>query len=364
MKIAFGPFAALAAVTILVAAGITRPAAQGAVADAPANGGSGPGDDAVWLGHGFMVSPAAVATVPDVAEQLRSFRIRTLFVNVGQVESDGTLINPAHHAREDAAFLNTLGQWEETNNYTFRVLAMVNANLSPEKPHRLNLDDPEALSNLVSECGKFLFPAVPGSHVAGAKRPFDGIQLDAEPSEDPTTFAELLDVMDRIKALAPDKVTSFTAEKYGDRPWWWTGQDFYDMARHCDLLAIMTYDSDSVTGDGYRTWISNQTVSVLRAVAGEEWNNDANHPAPAHAEVYMGLPAFPANPHHVTAAETIQFAAPGVKAGLEKLRGQNDLAAKYFSGAAVFLYTDGSGTDGYSDLATDWGWYQNFWLGQ
>ena len=72
MKLTLRPLVALAAVSLLVAAGVTHPGALGAVADTPGPIGTpgligkSTGENAVWLGHGFMVSPAAVATMPEL----------------------------------------------------------------------------------------------------------------------------------------------------------------------------------------------------------------------------------------------------------------------------------------------------------
>jgi hypothetical protein len=136
------------------------------------------------------------------------------------------------------------------------------------------------------------------------------------------------------------------------------------MGQHVDLLAAMTYDSDRTTGPAYQDWMREQMLSILRAVSGQFWHQDAQHPAPSHGvKVMLGFPAFPAHAHHDVQAETIQYAAPGVEAGLQSLQRTGDPSQAYFQGAGVFLHTDGTGRDHYANTATDWWWFGHDWLG-
>jgi hypothetical protein len=125
----------------------------------------------------------------------------------------------------------------------------------------------------------------------------------------------------------------------------------------------MTYDSGVKTEDEYKTWMAGQTKDILNAVSGATWKNDADHPAPKNGvKVFIGIPGFPPNNWHVPAAETVAAAAAGAKDGLDELKAGNSASLPYFAGAAVYLYTDGSGKDNYSNEATDWKAFEEGWL--
>ena len=164
----------------------------------------------------------------------------------------------------------------------------------------------------------------------------------------------------------PGKLISFVAPKHQDNTlseWSWSSSFYYAMGRHVDLLAAMTYDSGEKTGNLYENWMRDQTTSILRSVSGKVWGNDPGHPSPENGiKVMLGFPAFPPNANHDATAENIEYAAPGVDAGLNALETSGDRSRDYFQGAAVFLHTDGTGKDHYASKATDWWWFGHYWL--
>ena len=77
----------------------------------------------------------------------------------------------------------------------------------------------------------------------------------------------------------------------------------------------------------------------------------------------IGFPAFPNSKWHTNTAENIVFASSGVKAALADLSKRGDNSVAYFEGAAVYLQSNGTGTNGYANNNTDWRWFQEQWLG-
>ncbi len=236
----------------------------------------------------------------------------------------------------------------------------------------VDINDASVRSNIVGETKKFVSASVPGSFVAGAARTFDGIQLDLEPigkNGSDTRFNSLKLLFDDIKtgfaALGmSDKLTSLTPHKYGTTSeWWWPAQYYYEIGQKIDLICAMTYNSSNMTGAAYQNWIQDQTTNILKAVSGQNWNNDAQHPAPTNAvKVMIGFPAYANSTFHTNTAENTMFAGLGTEAGLADLRARGDFSTNCFQGAAVYLHADGTGSDGFASYDKDWWWFGQYWL--
>jgi hypothetical protein len=327
-------------------------------------------DNAVWLGHAYVTAQSYVDKVSSLAQQMKDdYRVLYWFVNVGKLDGSGRIIGGAAGLSQAVAFLNALNDWEATNGHRFNVLAWINGSLTASDADCLDVSDTIKRQSVVDECEKFVSSTVAGSYVTGAARAFDGIQIDFEPSgQDATRFEHLETLMEEIRGAFtpyPGKLTSFAAPKCGaTNEWSWDPTFYYYMGRHVDFLAGMTYDTGLTSGTAYQQWMRDQTTGILRAVSGRFWNNDAEHPAPLNGvKVIIGFPAFPGSAYHDVAAEAIQYAAPGVDAGLAALESDRDPSRDYFGGAGVFLHTDGSGDDHYAKASTDWWWFGHDWLG-
>ena len=321
------------------------------------------GENGAWLGYGYLCQETSWSQVPKVALRMKNdYRIRYWFLNVGTLDGTGRLKGSVSTVTN---FLNAVKPWEIQQHHQFKILAWLNANAD-----MVDITDPAVRSNIVGECTKLVSTTAPGSYVAGASRAFDGMQLDIEPAgEDANHLAGFVDLFDQIRASyrsmrMGDKLTSFTPSKWGTRNKWWSSPQFYyTLGGHVDLLCAMTYDTGITNAAVYQGWMQDQTTNILKSVSGRYWNNDAQHPAPkSGVKVMFGLPAFPNNKYHTNIVENISHAAPGVKAGLADLQAHRDISVRYFQGAAVYLLTDGSGGDGYSNYLTDWLWFQQYWL--
>lgn len=321
-------------------------------------------NNGTWLDYAYLSKAAFWTNVPQVATAMEeSYQVPYWFLNVGSMDASGRLVGGVSNV---VNFLNTLKGWEDRNGYHFKVFAWLNAN----RP-KVDVTNLAVRSNMVEECAKLVSTNEPNSYIAGARRTFDGIQLDYEPcGPRDNVFDSLVNFFDRVRSKFAaigmgNKLTSFTAEKYGtnDSEWVWSPQYYYDMAPHLDLLCAMTYDTGIKVGSEYQDWMEDQTTNILRAVSGKWWDNDAQHPAPKNrVKVMIGFPAFPNSKWHTNTAENVIFASSGVKAALAGLSKRGDGSVAYFEGAAVYAYSDGTGTNGYSNVNTDWRWWREKWL--
>lgn len=321
-------------------------------------------NNGTWLDYAYLSRAACWTNVPQVAAEMKNdYQVSYWFLNVGSMDASGKLVGGVSNV---VNFLNTLRGWEDQNHYHFTVFAWLNANWP-----KVDVTNPAVRANMVEECAKLVSRKEPDSYIGGAKRAFDGVQLDFEPcGPRDRVFDSLVSFFDQVHgklgAIGMGKtLTSFTAEKYGtnDSEWVWSPQYYYDMARHLDLLCAMTYDTGIKTGPDYQDWMESQTTNILRAVSGRWWNNDAQHPAPTNrVKVMIGFPAFPNSKWHTNAAENIVFASAGLKAALADLSRRGDDSVRYFEGAAVYAESDGTGTNGYANVKTDWRWFQENWV--
>ena len=321
----------------------------------------------VWLTRNYVEYSSFYdpAVVDELADRMSTqYDVGRWFVNVDRVGADGRFIDVASRTNE---FLENLADWERRRGVRFEVYAWVSG--STIGTAALDLTRPEVRAAVVEECQRLVAPSVPGSYVARTARPFDGVQLDFEPSGfDQVRFNALLELMDELRAgLAEvgraDARLSVAAHKLGTGgEYEWSPAFYYAMAPRVDVLAAMTYNSGSPDGASYQAWMGKQVASVLRAVSGRTWT-DGSHPAPQRPiEVLFGLPAYPSNPNHDPGAESIAFGADGMRAALSELKEAGDPSVPFFGGAAVYLHTKGIADDGYARWDTEWWWFGHHWL--
>ncbi|KAK6337896.1 hypothetical protein TWF696_001374 [Orbilia brochopaga] len=321
----------------------------------------------VWLDNAFVSSPSSIENVPRVANFLRDNLVDFWFVNIGALSRGGVLPDGIISCRHVIDFLSAVAAWEAANGgKKFKVLAWLTGHTDPTDPSTyIDVTDSTIRAAVVNQCRKIAVSSVENSYTAGANREFDGIQLQFEPAA-PTSesFESLKALMREVRdGIGHGKWTSFVAPRYGDAgTFWWNKQGYHYLARYVDLLCASTYDFQAASPEDYSTWMKGQTTDILRAVSGVMWGNDKNHPAPHNMKVMLGFPAFPQSKQHSTAIETVAAAAKGTIDGLEAL-GDDKSSLGYFGGAAVYLYTDGSGKDGYSAESTDWAAFRQVWLG-
>ena len=322
-------------------------------------------ENSAWLAYAYLSTQSWVDDVPQVAFQMRTnYRVPYWFVNVGLINSSGTMSNPPARMVQ---FLNKLKTWEDQNGYQFKVLAWMNGTTDI-----VDINNASVRSNIVGETKRFVSTTLSNSLIAGATRAFDGIQLDLEPigkNGSDTRFNNLkllfTDIRTGFESLGlGNKLTSLTPHKYGTiSEWWFSAQYYYEIGQKIDLICGMTYNSSNITGAAYQSWMQDQTTNILKAVSGKNWNNDASHPAPTNGvKVLIGFPAYENGTFHTNVAENIQYAGLGTEAGLADLRARGDFSTNCFQGAAVYLHADGTGNDGFASYDKDWWWFGQYWL--
>ncbi|MFH1497528.1 MAG: hypothetical protein ABII82_06845 [Verrucomicrobiota bacterium] len=320
-------------------------------------------DNGAFLNYAYIKYASQNALLTEVIDNLaHDYETTYLFMNCGPLGSSGRLAGGSAQVANVAGMLNTIKRWEDANpGRKFKVLAWFGADMIPTDADFVDVSNFLIREAIANECAKFTSATSQGSYVAGASRVFDGVLFNPEPiggndAVATVRFNNLKTVMDRVRArITGAKVAGFCPPKYsttsGKSVWWWSPTYYYYMALHCDLLVAMTYNSGQSTAAGYQTWMQNQTRDILRAVSGKYWTS--GHPAPTNGvKVMIGFPAYPANGTvHNTSAENTRNAAIGTTAGLAAT---DELSRGYFQSAAVYLTTNGSGSDGYASWDVDW----------
>ena len=327
--------------------------------------------NAIWLSGGYTYSNQMINLVPALAQNMQYLdKVTYWFVNSTTVGTNGVLNDPSYQFSHVTNFLDAVNSWETQHGQRFVLAAWLNANINPPG---LDVTNPTVRSNLVVECEKLVSTTVPGSYVAGAKRTFDGVHFDFEPSGgNSNIFNGLLLLMNQVRAgftsvgLTNGGYISFASERYqanSSSTARWTQDNYYDMGQEVNSLGVMLYDTTITSISEFQGVVCDNTTSIVQAVSGAYWNNNATHPAPTnHPLVYMGFAAYPTDSEHSPSTENITNAAIGADCGLTAMINSGDTSVNYFGGAIVFDQTDGTGNDGSASYTNDWERFQEYWL--
>lgn len=163
---------------------------------------------------------------------------------------------------------------------------------------------------------------------------FDGVQWDCEiaPRSDAGIFALLLESR---AAFGTDVFIGFAA------PMWlptlgigWDDASFASIAKVCDQIAVMAYDTGAYFPRAYASLVAAQRDRISRAISG------------TRCRLIIGLPTYgPGLPSHNTRAENLEIALRGVRQASEPIEG-------------VALFAD------YTTDDREWATYRREWLGQ
>src|SRR5215470_16325759 len=78
-------------------------------------------NNAVWLTYNYANDPRFDAKVPELATRMTtSYGVTYLFANIGLLNAQGQLGNPARHAPQ---FLNAVDSWERSGGTHLKVIA-------------------------------------------------------------------------------------------------------------------------------------------------------------------------------------------------------------------------------------------------
>jgi len=308
------------------------------------------GQDALWLGHGWLAGPGAGAGgagggsgsggrdsyggdggdggggLAALTARIRGSGVSDVYVLAGQLSAGGQL-DPSQYAGA-AAFLRSF----HAALPHVRVCAWLNGTAGRGQ---LDLDDTAVRAAVVASAAALLH--------AG----FGGISYDLTPVA--SGDSGLLDLLDATRVLHPGVLSvdvpkveplagmGLPAALIMRRPVFWTSGYLGDVASRVSQVALMSYDTGVPVSSWYSGYVARETAIALRAV-------------PAGVGLVIGLPAFAGSTlgHHGS-AETVPAAIHGVRVALTGSHHPR-------STLGVGLYTADSAT------AQDWSAYQSGWV--
>ena len=291
------------------------------------------GENGLWLRHTWYRGRWTQPEMEALARRLRDGQIRYAYFHVRHVQADGSL-----RYREAASARRLLSALRRAAPGV-RAIAWVYAgsdgrgDLPVVDPARAEVRRgmAETACWLVQECG------------------FDGVQWDYEVCRDgnPALPALLRDTRQAwlqagLASRQPllSVATALWAPP-GFRRWGWSDGYFRAVARECDQLTVMGYDSGMYLPRAYAWLIGEQVSHVTRAAS------EAN----PECRVLIGVPTYAwSGPSHHAYAENVRMALLGVRNGLAAP--ETHRAA--FAGVALFA--------DYTTQPEEWQQYQQLWL--
>lgn len=292
----------------------------------PAGWARSTGDDAMWLGHAWVDGRRSAADVRRLAARLRGTGIRDLFVHVGPLKRDGALPASRHPAAR--AFLDAAHRYLRG----VRVSAWLGQ----------RVDDGY---DLAAAATRHATAAAAGRLVHDG---FDGIHYDFEPvsSGDPGLPALLRETRPVLRGrplsvsvpqLEPVPGVRLPLHLVAGHDRYWTAGYLTEVARACDQVALMVYDSAMPTSSLFAGYVADQTRRVASAV-------------PARTALLVGVPAYhDTTVTHRPGAETVAAGARGVRLGLAAYGHPRPHTG-------VALYVDFAATE------RDWRQYRGGWV--
>ncbi|MBI1270803.1 hypothetical protein GC174_10255 [bacterium] len=170
---------------------------------------------------------------------------------------------------------------------------------------------------------------------------FDGVQWDYEffPDGEPD-FPALL--QETRAALGKEAYISVASPMwYPGTLWGWSADYFSVIAKHCDQIAVMGYDSFFYFPRAYAWLMEMQVVEVCRAAS----------LSGSDCKVMIGIPVYDGGTAgHITHTENIVTALYGVRKGL----GRADASTGVFQGVSPFAE--------YTVDEEEWEQYRKWWL--
>lgn len=319
--------AAVAALAVLAAGTALRLEYNGD----PEAAGRSRGHDAVWLGHAWVDGRNGGAELDRLVRRLAGTGVHDLYVHAGPLEHDGSL-DPALYPR---------AEWLVSAVHRALPGVRVQAWLGDVVAHAgkdgLHLSDAAVRSRVRESAGQVLD--------AG----FEGVHLDLEPVV--TGDQGFLDTLDEVHALTAARGVPLSAAAPQidplpgmhlvahlpfSHPKWWTQKYFGEVAKRCDQVALMAYDTSMPTSSLYGGYVAQQTGLALDVT-------------PAYTDLLIGVPGFHTETmgHHGY-AETVAAAVRGARVALAR----HDRRRQTFG---LALYVDFAASD------SDWTAFRDGW---
>ncbi len=274
------------------------------------------GINGLWLGSRWYLGRAGEHDLSEMCARLRGAQVRYAYFHVRGIDRSGSL---KYHQQKEAA---ALVRYLHDHAPGVKAIAWVGA-LSLRSGGEVGLGFQRVRRKMASEA-RWLTDACG----------FDGIQWDYESCPDgDLDFLRLL--AETRSQLGPDKLLSIAV------PMWWSSRYYRPVARSCDQVAVMCYDTGCFLPRAYALWVADEVARVTAAVA-------AANPL---CKVVFGVPTYKDKTiYHHAYTENLAMALIGVKDGLGKKRA----ALSAFEGIAPYAdFTTGS---------AEWSQYRSYWL--
>lgn len=284
-------------------------------------------EDGIWLRYKWYFGERSPAEVRAMAKRLRNHGIKDAYFHVRYTMKDGTL---RFKYPEEARTLNTVFRSVYPGGRRIAWFFCGNDRIDDN----VDISDPAVRKNMVAE-------AVWLVKEAG----FDGIQWDYEICE--TGNPHFLSLLKETRAELPGVWIGICSPVWLPDPltnqgYGWTEEYFGEVAKLCDQVAVMAYDTGMYMPRHYAWLMGQQAIRVTRSV----------YAANPKCKVVVGVPTYMAgSKSHHAHAENLKMAIKGVREGLDS--GKAELKA--FAGIAMFA--------DYTTDESEWRTYRKLWVG-
>jgi hypothetical protein len=249
------------------------------------------GENALWLRYTWAFGERSPDDAARLAERLESHGIRDAYFHVRSILPDGSLKYRGRLRTEE------LNRRMELLAPKVRRIAWIYAG-NPQGLGAVDLARSEVRRQMADEAEWLV-----------KEGGLDGVQWDYEIC--PDGDQNLLRLLEETRKVLPSEAFLGAAVPGGYPPplsgFGWSPGYFGEVAKRCDGVAIMAYDSAAYLPRAYVGWITQQTILVTRAVAA----------ANPHCRVILGVPTYgDGTPSHNPHAENLRLALLGVRNGL------------------------------------------------
>lgn len=272
------------------------------------------GENGIWLGHGWLGDDnwfrlyrknpdefRGETAIRNLFDRLKENQIRYLYPHLCPASSDGSIAR--HDPAQTERFLKL------AKEYGFEVIPWVGGPLGKS----VDPASPQWRAGFVRSI-ESLFAEHPD---------LAGIQVNIEPM--PSGNTHFLKLLDELRPVVGDR--SLEVAAYPPPSWFhpfpqvhWEKEYLREIARHCDRMAVMMYDTALTREKFYIRLMRVWTRELLEATEGTKCG------------VLLGLPAYEdaGSGYHNPDVEHLESALAGVHAGLENSESTNYLGCAIY----------------------------------